>query len=177
MQTVFIFSPLFSSVCVCIIKYNSESAKGLYISAALTLCVQQQDGQYCSSSRCVCVCERETEREGEFAARCLCTYLIRFRPQSEVSFSHLLQLGRVCVQSDCLCFYCGVRVCEDMSRSVFPCLCSPILSLTLCDNRFYHTLHFCVCVYMNANVLACLCSSISVQYSHIQGVCTEMEQR
>lgn len=36
--------------------------------------------------------------------------------------------------------------CEGLSWCVFVCLCSPILSLTLCDNRFHHAAQFSVFV-------------------------------
>lgn len=64
--------------------------------------------------------------------------------------------------ASCACLYACVLVCmcmlhvdalmwhpcerERLSRSVFVCLCSPILSLTLCDNHFHHTPHFSVFV-------------------------------
>ena len=102
------------------------------------------------------------------AARC--SYLIRFRPQSEVSFSHLPRHRPYLCACVCLCVCVCVCVCvcactlllwrpsEGMSRSVSVCLCSPILSLALCDNRFYHTVHFCV--FVCACACACVCWSV-----------------
>lgn len=134
----------FSSVCVCVIKYNSVAAKGYYNCCSdsphtttrwtilQSQCVRAREGE-----RERAIGGKESEDDSvQSAARCLCCYLIRFRPQSEVSFSHLLQ------HWSCVC----VRARPD--NVVFVCLCSPILPLTLYDNRLYHTLHFCVCVWV-----------------------------
>ena len=84
--------------------------------------------------------------------------IFSFAPASAV-FGCVCARACVCV---CVCVYTLLlwRPSEGMSRSVSVCLCSPILSLTLCDNRFYHTVHFCVFVCARVCVCVCMCWSV-----------------
>ena len=154
----------FSSACVGIMKYKSYNPRGLLkLLLRLSACNSKMD------NAAVCVWERWRDRWKKTEDEWNLLQGVLIWSDSDLNQkSHFLicpGIGRICVPV-CACVCVCVCACtlllwrpsEGMSRSVSVCLCSPILSLALCDNRFYHTVHFCV--FVCACACACVCWSV-----------------
>ena len=146
------------------------------ITAALALCMQQQDGQYCRCCVYVCVCVRERECEQDGGGKESEDESVQCAAMSLCSSDQILTSVRCPIFSFAPAVLC---VCACMLLVAHPRACKVFLSVYAVQFCPSHSLiiafithHISACVFpcLYKSVLACLCISISGQYSRIWGV-------